>query len=143
MLPPAWFFREAIVNWQSAAMIVLVVTGAPIAWRTFRGALRGHFATDIVATLSIVTALLLRQPIAGLVIVLMQRGGEMLERYAARRATRAIRSSRMPRRTRRIDCGMVLSRTSPLRMSSRVTCWSYDRASSCRRTVLSRVEPLP
>lgn len=78
------------MTWQSAAMAALVVTGAPIAWRTLRGALRGHFATDIVATLSIVTALMLRQPIAGLVIVLMQRGGEMLERYAARRASRAI-----------------------------------------------------
>src|SRR5687768_13034126 len=78
------------MTWQSAALVALVMTGAPIAWRTLRGALRGHFATDIVATLSIVTALLLRQPIAGLVIVLMQRGGEMLEHYAARRASRAI-----------------------------------------------------
>jgi heavy metal translocating P-type ATPase len=78
------------VTWQNAALVVLALTGAPIVWRTARGALRGHFATDIVATLSLVTALILRQPIAGLVIVLMQRGGEALERFAARRASRAI-----------------------------------------------------
>jgi len=73
-------------------MIVLVGAGLPLVWRTVKGALRGQFATDIVASLSIVTAVALRQPIPGLVIILMQRGGEWLERYAARRATRAIQA---------------------------------------------------
>jgi heavy metal translocating P-type ATPase len=72
------------------ALVVLVVAGAPLVWRTVRGMLRGHFATDVVATLAIVTAVILRQPIAGLVIVLMQAGGERLERYAAKRASRAL-----------------------------------------------------
>lgn len=71
-------------------LLVLVITGTPVVWRTFRGAMRGHFASDIVATLAIVTAVALRQPVAGLVIVLMQTGGEMLERFAARRASRAL-----------------------------------------------------
>lgn len=75
---------------ETVGLILLGVTGAPIVWRTLRGALRGHFASDLVATLAIVTALALRQPIAGLVIVLMQTGGEMLEQYAARRASRAL-----------------------------------------------------
>ncbi len=72
------------------ALVVLVLAGAPLVWRTVRGMLRGHFATDVVATLAIVTAVVLRQPVAGLVIVLMQTGGELLERYAAKRASRAI-----------------------------------------------------
>lgn len=78
------------MSWENVGLLALVAGGAPIAWRTVRSALRGHFATDIVATLAIVTAVILRQPIAGLVIVLMQTGGEMLERYAARRASRAL-----------------------------------------------------
>src|SRR5688500_12244660 len=82
--------RYGDMSWEIAGLIVLVVSGAPIVWRTARGALHGHFATDIVATLAIITAAILRQPIAGLVIVLMQTGGELLERYAARRASRAI-----------------------------------------------------
>ena len=73
-----------------AAMVALILAGAPIAWRTLRDAIAGRFATDIVATLAIVTAVVLRQPIAGLVIVLMRTGGELLERYAARRASRAL-----------------------------------------------------
>ncbi len=85
-------------------MLALMATGAPIVWRTARGALRGHFATDIVATLSIVTAVVLGQPVAGLVIVLMQTSGEMLERRAARRASRAIQEleDASPRTARRI-----------------------------------------
>src|SRR5688572_15654094 len=75
---------------NAAALVLLVLAGAPLVWRTVRGMLRGHFATDVVASLAIVTAVILREPIAGLVIVLMQAGGEYLERYAARRASRAL-----------------------------------------------------
>jgi heavy metal translocating P-type ATPase len=75
---------------RDVALLVLILAGAPLVWRTVRGMLRGHFASDVVATLAIVTAVILREPIAGLVIVLMQAGGEQLERYAARRASRAL-----------------------------------------------------
>jgi cation transport ATPase len=58
----------------------LVLIGAPIVWRTVRGLLRGQFAADVVASLAIITAVLLGEPIPGLVVVLMQMGGEALER---------------------------------------------------------------
>src|SRR5437763_16691420 len=57
-------------------MTGLVVTGLPLALRTARAALHGRFATDLVATLSIIGSVALDQPLAGLVIVLMQSGGE-------------------------------------------------------------------
>ena len=69
----------------------LVVTGAPIVWTTILEARHGHWATDVVAVLAIVTAVILRQPFAGLVIVLMRSGGEALEEYAAGRASSALR----------------------------------------------------
>ncbi len=68
----------------------LALLGLPVAWRTLRGALRGRFAADVVASLAILTALVLQHPIPGLVVVLMQTGGEALERYAAGRASRAV-----------------------------------------------------
>lgn len=70
----------------------LVVLGAPVVWQTFMGALRGRFASDVVATLAIISAALLDQPFVGLVIVLMQTGGEALERYAEGRASEAVRA---------------------------------------------------
>lgn len=71
-------------------MVGLVVLGTPIVVGTVRGMLRGRFAADIVASLAVVAAVALIQPFAGLVIVLMQTGGEALEDFAARRASRAV-----------------------------------------------------
>jgi len=77
--------------WRSW-MVVLVGAGIPVVIRTTRGLLQGHFAADVVATLSILGAVGLGQPVAGLVIVLMQTGGEWLERYAEGRASTAVRA---------------------------------------------------
>lgn len=71
--------------------VALIVLGVPVVWHTLRGIAKGHFAADIVATCSIIMAIALRQPFAGLVIVLMQTGGELLESFAERRASRAVR----------------------------------------------------
>ena len=73
-------------------MVGLVVTGAPVVWRTTKGIVGGRFAADLVASLAIVAAVSLREPLAGLVIVLMQTGGEALERYAEGRASDAVRA---------------------------------------------------
>lgn len=80
------------VAWaHTLGVALLAALGLPVAWRTLRGMLRGRFAADVVAALAILTAIALRQPIAGLVIVLMQTGGELLERYAEGRASDAVR----------------------------------------------------
>jgi len=76
---------------RSVWMAGLLLTGVPVAWRTLRGLLRGRAAADIVATLAIVTAIPLGEPLAGLVVVLMQTGGEALERFAEGRASAAVR----------------------------------------------------
>ncbi len=75
---------------QQFWMLALAIVGLPTVLRTVRVALRGRFNADLVAALAIITALLLAQPFPGLIVVLMQTGGEALERYAARRATAAV-----------------------------------------------------
>jgi heavy metal translocating P-type ATPase len=88
----------------------LVVTGAPVVWRTVQGMLRGQFAADLVASFAIIGAVALDQPVAGLVIVLMQSGGEALERRAERRASAAVRAleASAPRIAHRVRSGDVL-----------------------------------
>jgi len=90
-------------------MLGLIATGAPVVWGTLRAAGRGRFATDVVATLSIVGAVVLGHPFAGLVIVLMQTGGEALERFAEGRASAAVRAleEAAPRVAHRIVGGDV------------------------------------
>ena len=83
----------------------LLVTGAPTVFRTLRNMLAGRFAADLVAALAIIGAVWLAQPVAGLVIVLMQTGGEALERFAEGRASDAVRAleDAAPRTAHRID----------------------------------------
>ena len=87
----------------------LLLFGLPVVWRTVRQAFGGHFATDIVASLAIVSSALLAQPLAGLIVVLMQTGGEALERYAEGRASDAVRKLEedSPRQAHRIVNGGV------------------------------------
>ena len=82
----------------------LLLGGTPLVVQTLRGMLRGRFAADIVATLAIVTAVLVGQYFAGVVIVLMQSGGEALERYAMGRASQSLEGllARAPKTGRRI-----------------------------------------
>ena len=96
--------------WRDRVWLLgLVVTGVPVAWRTFRGMVRGEFAADVVAMLAIVGALLLGQPLAGLVVVLMQTGGEALDAYAVARASNAVEAleADAPRFAHRVVEGRV------------------------------------
>lgn len=97
-----WFVNRDWAHWFWLA--VLVGTGAPVVGATFRDALRGHWASDIVAALAIVTAVLMREPLAGLIVVIMQTGGEALERYAEGRASDAVRAleADAPRQAHRV-----------------------------------------
>ena len=70
--------------------IGLYLVGIPLILRTVVGLWRGRFAADLVASLALVTAMILAQPLAGLLVALMQTGGEALERYAEHRASRAV-----------------------------------------------------
>jgi heavy metal translocating P-type ATPase len=87
----------------------LYLLGFPLLLRTVRGVLRGRFNADLVASLAILTAMILNQPFAGLVIVLMQTGGEGLEHYAERRASAAVRAleAEAPRIAHRNRAGRI------------------------------------
>ncbi len=91
-------------------LVALVVLGAPVVWKTALGMLRGQFAADIVASLAIVGAALLNEPLAGLVVVIMQTGGEALDEWAVARASNAVATleADAPRTAQRVlDGGRV------------------------------------
>jgi heavy metal translocating P-type ATPase len=86
-----WLLRSRALG-ERFWMAGLVVLGLPVVVKTGRQALRGQFATDLVATLAVVVAAVLVRPLAGLVIVLMQSGGEALDAFAEGRASAAVRA---------------------------------------------------
>ena len=85
-------------------IVAVILLGAPIVWKMLVAARHGRFATDLVAAAAIIAAVLLREPLPGLVIVLMQTGGEALERYAEGRASAAVREleAAFPRHAHRV-----------------------------------------
>jgi heavy metal translocating P-type ATPase len=68
----------------------LVIGGVPIVLETIKGILHGRFASDIVAMLAIITAILTNEAFPGVIIVIMQSGGKALEDYAFRKATTSL-----------------------------------------------------
>jgi heavy metal translocating P-type ATPase len=79
-------YLEASPIWYAT----LIIGGIPVIVHTSRGMLKGKFAADIVAMLAIVTAILTNEAFAGVIIVLMQTGGEALDDYGFRQASSSL-----------------------------------------------------
>ena len=71
--------------------------------------LKGNFAADVVAMLAIITAVLMHEYFAGVIIVIMQSGGEALENYSLRRASSTLEQllARAPRIAHRKEDGQI------------------------------------
>ncbi len=85
--------------------VTLIVGGAPLVFDLLRDILKGRFGADFLAGISIVTAALLGEWLAGAIVVLMLSGGETLEAYAVRRAGSLLEAlaKRMPSQAHRSD----------------------------------------
>jgi heavy metal translocating P-type ATPase len=68
----------------------LIIGGTPIIRDTLRNMIHRHFAADIIAMLAIITAIISNEALPGVVIVIMQSGGQALEDYAFRKASTSL-----------------------------------------------------
>jgi heavy metal translocating P-type ATPase len=78
--------------------VALAAGGIPLVLELALKALRKEFGSDLLAGISIVTAILLGQYLAGTLVVLMLSGGEAIEGYAVDRASSVLRAlaARLP-----------------------------------------------
>lgn len=83
-----WFYNENIGHWIWIG--TLLIGGIPIIFGTIRDIIHRRFATDIIAMLAIITAMLSNEALPGVVIVIMQSGGKALEDYAFRKVTASL-----------------------------------------------------
>lgn len=86
-------FGARSASLQNIPLFVALAAGGSVlvsrlAWK----AVHGDFGSDQLAGISIVAAALLREYLAGTIVVLMLSGGETLERYAVARATAVLRA---------------------------------------------------
>jgi len=102
----AHLFHSHRANWFLYAVLVCAL---PLILDLLRAALQGRFGSDLLAGISIATAVILGQYLAGSVIVLMLSGGAALEQYAMRRASAVLGAlaKRMPRVAHRNTAGEI------------------------------------
>jgi heavy metal translocating P-type ATPase len=88
----------ALQQVQLPLIAVLVFGGLPLLYQLLAKLVRGDFGADLLAGLSIVTAICLDECLAGSLVVLMLSGGAALETYAIRKASSVLEalSKRMP-----------------------------------------------
>lgn len=79
-------------------LICLALGGTPLVIELGAKAFRKEFGSDLLAGISIVTAVLLEEYLAGTIVVLMLSGGEALEEYAVAHASSVLKAlaNRMP-----------------------------------------------
>jgi len=90
--------------------IVLALGGAPLVVQLLSKLVKFEFGSDLLAGISIVTAVLLGEYLAGALVVLMLSGGEALESYAVGRASSVLKAlaQRMPAVAHRRQEGKVV-----------------------------------
>ncbi|MDD5411109.1 MAG: heavy metal translocating P-type ATPase, partial [Methylobacter sp.] len=83
---------------QLPLIAVLALGGIPLVYQLIVKLCHGDFGADLLAGLSIVTAVLLDEYLAGSLVVLMLSGGAVLELYAVRKASSVLEAlaKRMP-----------------------------------------------
>jgi len=84
--------------WNLPLIAALVLGGVPLVFGLLGHVLRGEFNADLLAGISIVTAVILGEYLAGVLVVLMLSGGQALENFAVRSASHVLRAlaRRMP-----------------------------------------------
>jgi len=94
-------------NWP--LIVCLTVGGIPLLWQLGAKLVRREFGSDILAGISILTSVALGEYLAGTLVVLMLSGGEVLERFAVRSASSALKAlaARIPSTAQRRVGGKI------------------------------------
>jgi heavy metal translocating P-type ATPase len=80
-------FHSAAIAWEVPLLLTILAGGIPLLIDLGRNVLTGQFGSDLLAGLSVVTAVLLGEYLVGAIVVLMLSGGAALEHYATRHAS--------------------------------------------------------
>jgi heavy metal translocating P-type ATPase len=103
-----FFLPEASARWF--LWVALGVGGGPLVVELAMRMLQRQFGSDLLAGISIVTAVLLGEYLAGTLVVLMLSGGAALESFAVRRASSVLDAlaRRMPSKAhRQTESGLI------------------------------------
>jgi len=88
----------------------LLVGGIPMVWQLLKKLVKRQFGSDLLAGVSIITAILLGEYLVAAIVVLMLSGGEALEEFATARASSVLDAlaRRMPSVAHRKEAGRLV-----------------------------------
>jgi heavy metal translocating P-type ATPase len=104
ILIATYLFLRFGLGWEAgsyqalAPLFVALAFGVPLVYDLVRKLVRFEFGADLIAGVSIVSAVLMQEYLVACVVVLMLSGGQALENYALRRASSVLNAlaQRMP-----------------------------------------------
>jgi heavy metal translocating P-type ATPase len=93
-----FFWQTEEQTFNLPLYLTLALGGTPLVYELLKKLFRAQFGSDLLAGISIVTAVILQEYLAGAFVVLMLSGGETLEEYAVSRASSVLDAlaKRMP-----------------------------------------------
>jgi len=107
----------------------LLLGGAPLVWELLRKLLKRQFGSDLLAGISILTAVALREYLVAAIVVLMLSGGEALETFATARASSVLDAlaRRMPNVAHRKEAtGLVDIKLADVRIGDELTVLPHE-----------------
>jgi heavy metal translocating P-type ATPase len=75
------------LTFNAPLFVALVIGGIPMVWELAKKLVKRQFGSDLLAGVSIITAILLGEYLVAAIVVLMLSGGEALETFATARAS--------------------------------------------------------
>jgi heavy metal translocating P-type ATPase len=114
---------------QIPLWVVLIAGGVPLTAELGAKLLRRDFGSDLLAGISIVSAVFLGEYLAGSLVVLMLSGGEALEAYAVRSASKVLEAlaRRMPAIAHRRESGKLTDiDVSDIRLDDEIVVFPHE-----------------
>ncbi len=109
-LLPAQFLPISQSLHEKILIGIVVLGGLPMVYDILRDLMRGEFGADALAVVSIVTSVILKEYLAGAIIVFMLSGGALLENYAVHSASSVLNAllKRLPKVAHRKSGAQIL-----------------------------------
>jgi heavy metal translocating P-type ATPase len=107
----------------------LIVGGIPMVWQLLKKLVKRQFGSDLLAGVSIITAILLREYLVAVIVVLMLSGGEALEEFATARASSVLDAlaRRVPSVAHRKEAGRLVEvKLSDIRIGDELTVLPHE-----------------
>ena len=124
-----YFFHLPALTSNLPLFAALVLGGAPLVWELLKKLLKRQFGADLLAGISILTAVALREYLVAAIVVLMLSGGEALEAFATARASSVLDAlaRRMPNVAHRKEApGLVDITLSDVRVGDELTILPHE-----------------